>query len=427
MKVLLVDDENHILEYLKHLIRWPDFGYDTVLTATSGQAASELLQQEQPALLITDIRMPEVSGLDLARLVTTKKLATQVVILSGYSEFDYAQQALRYGVVDYLLKPVLQPDLEKVVRHVAQLRQENFDLNNTRPLQLWLAALTSLPQAVPDCNLIYPALVRDDYAWRLLPPQQIADIPALVTVPLTAHMLLLTNEEVGLPIVLVTTQKDTHQALFQYLFGELPADYHYFPGDKRNINYFLQMQTINKQEQDTVVFNQLFIDLVALINGHNPGLLKDLGINDLWHVTAGRLQANMPLLADRIQSFFQQDRSIEVVAHVKQYITANLGDDVTLDKLGDLVHLHPVYLSRLFKKEAGTTIGQFTVDVRMERAAALLVESNLRVEDISRMVGYNETQYFIRVFKRHYGLTPKQYREIKTMQGDQGHGIGTSL
>lgn len=145
MKVLLVDDENHILEYLKHLIRWLDFGYDTVLTATSGQAASELLQQEQPALLITDIRMPEVSGLDLARLVTTKKLATQVVILSGYSEFDYAQQALRYGVVDYLLKPVLQPDLEKVVRHVAQLRQENFDLNNTRPLQLWLAALTSLP------------------------------------------------------------------------------------------------------------------------------------------------------------------------------------------------------------------------------------------------------------------------------------------
>lgn len=129
MKVLLVDDENHILEYLKHLIRWSDFGYDTVLTATSGQAASQLLQAEKPALLITDIRMPEVSGLDLARLVTTNKLATQVVILSGYSEFDYAQQALRYGVVDYLLKPVLQPDLEKVVRHVAQLRQENFDLS----------------------------------------------------------------------------------------------------------------------------------------------------------------------------------------------------------------------------------------------------------------------------------------------------------
>ena len=125
MKVLIVDDEMYMVDYIRKLIDWESYGFDTVLTAKGGSLARDLLLEHEPELLITDIRMPRVSGLDLSQMTAENNGRTKVIIISGYSDFTYARQALRYGVSEYLVKPVLKQDLaEAVERLVPEMTAE---------------------------------------------------------------------------------------------------------------------------------------------------------------------------------------------------------------------------------------------------------------------------------------------------------------
>lgn len=124
MKVMIVDDEQHMTEYLKHIIDWQQYGFSQVVTVNKGKQALQLLAEETPQLLIADIRMPEVSGLDLAERVSELDLTTKVIIVSGFSEFEYAQKAIRYGVTEYLVKPVLKKDFVAALEKVLPLLTE---------------------------------------------------------------------------------------------------------------------------------------------------------------------------------------------------------------------------------------------------------------------------------------------------------------
>lgn len=118
MTVLIVDDETYMVEYMKNLVDWKACGFDQVLTAKGGGLARDLLAKYRPELLITDIKMPKITGLDLSRLIDENRYQTRVIIISGYSDFEYAKQALRYRVSEYLVKPVLREDLEEALERI---------------------------------------------------------------------------------------------------------------------------------------------------------------------------------------------------------------------------------------------------------------------------------------------------------------------
>lgn len=125
MQVLIVDDEPYMVDYLRKLVDWEQYGFEHVYTAGGGSMARDLLDKYQPELLIMDIRMPKISGLDLCRHIFERKYSTKVMILSGYGEFEYAKQAIQYGVSEYLLKPILKEEFEEILekmleRHFAE-------------------------------------------------------------------------------------------------------------------------------------------------------------------------------------------------------------------------------------------------------------------------------------------------------------------
>lgn len=95
---------------------------------------------------------------------------------------------------------------------------------------------------------------------------------------------------------------------------------------------------------------------------------------------------------------------------IHEFIDRNLKSDLSLTVIGELVFLHPVYLSRLYKKVTGESLTSYITRVRMEKAASLLTSYNMKVNDIAGEVGYLKTQYFIRLFKDHFGCTPQIYR-----------------
>ena len=117
LKVLLVDDEVFIAQGLEVLINWQEEGYEIAAVCQNGKEALEYLRKNHVDLVIADVMMPVMTGLELLETVKREKISdASFVILSGYGEFAFAQQALRYGCMDYLLKPIERDDLLAILR-----------------------------------------------------------------------------------------------------------------------------------------------------------------------------------------------------------------------------------------------------------------------------------------------------------------------
>ena len=123
IRVVLVDDEKWSLYGLTHLIDWGKFGCEIIATATTGQEALSACRENKPDLLITDICMPDMSGLELAQALLSERKELAVVFITGHEEIKYAQTAIRLGVFDYLLKPIAAADLTELIQKFRQHAQ----------------------------------------------------------------------------------------------------------------------------------------------------------------------------------------------------------------------------------------------------------------------------------------------------------------
>ena len=112
--VLIVDDEKIEREGLKYLLSREE-GERKVFEASNGKQALQIIRTEDIQLILTDIKMPHMDGLELSRRAKEENPALQIVIFSGYSDFSFAQEAIRYGVTEYILKPVNPDDFHKVI------------------------------------------------------------------------------------------------------------------------------------------------------------------------------------------------------------------------------------------------------------------------------------------------------------------------
>jgi two-component system response regulator YesN len=140
--VLLVDDEFPILETLKSSIPWQEFGVDTLLTAIDGMQALDKMKKQRVDLLITDIRMPNMDGLELLKEVRAIFPYTHCVLLTAYSDFEYAQRAIKLGVDNYLLKPFqreeMEETIEKALDNIYTSRNNSKELFRDNILRRWV-------------------------------------------------------------------------------------------------------------------------------------------------------------------------------------------------------------------------------------------------------------------------------------------------
>ncbi|SEQ02899.1 two-component system, response regulator YesN [Lachnospiraceae bacterium NE2001] len=129
LKVMFVDDEPYIVEGLKVLIDWKSEGFEIVNVAENGQEALDFLRDNEVNLVIADIRMPVMTGIELLQAVKEQQISdAYFVVLSGFNDFQYARDAMRLGCLDYLLKPIKKDELLKILRKINALNKENTEL-----------------------------------------------------------------------------------------------------------------------------------------------------------------------------------------------------------------------------------------------------------------------------------------------------------
>ena len=142
--VLLVDDEEEVIQVIMKKIDWEALGFSVIGYAHNGVNALEMVEELQPDIVMTDIKMPYMDGMELANRIKTEFPASRILIFTGFDEFEYAKEAVHLEVEEYILKPVNAQELTRVFSQMKdKLDQEFSEKRNTETLQRYY--LESLP------------------------------------------------------------------------------------------------------------------------------------------------------------------------------------------------------------------------------------------------------------------------------------------
>ena len=358
MKVLIADDERIIRDTISQLVNWESLGLTLIGQCENGIEAYDMIIDESPDIVMTDIKMPGLSGLDLIKKVTGTRMDTQFIVLSGYSEFKYAQEAMKYGVKHYLLKPC----------NVDQITE-------------------SLQAAIEECNN-KKAISQFSEKQELSLESQTALVKDLCT-----ELRDLQKKQEGNYREL---QKQKLFELFRCLNGVSDID-----------DLFQLCSFIYFRLSDESLFCSLLetVELMQKLKQiDNPDKLRSAFFPELE-----RIIQNAPL--------GQFDKST-IVTRVKEYVYEHLSDpDMTLKWIAENhLYMNVDYVSRRFVRETGEKFSTYLNNIRIQRAKEILSsDATTQIQNIAEEVGCgNNPQYFSQLFKKNTGMTPTAY--TKTVQ-----------
>ena len=142
--VLLVDDEEDVIQVIMRKIDWEGLGFSVIGYATNGVKALEMLEEFQPDVVMTDIRMPYMDGMELSKRIRAEYPGTKILLFTGFDEFEYAKEAVHLEVEEYILKPLNSQELTKVFTHLkVKLDQEIDEKRNVEILEKLLYGFPS--------------------------------------------------------------------------------------------------------------------------------------------------------------------------------------------------------------------------------------------------------------------------------------------
>lgn len=341
ISVIIADDDIKTRKVLTDLIDWKQLDAEIISVVSNGLDAKKAIQEHVADVIISDIRMPFVDGLELAGYIQKNKLDIHVILLSAYAEFEYAQTALRYNVTDYILKPLNSEKLNvisNIIKNISAQKtvSSKIDLCFNNP-----DFISDIRNGVLDLNIKKVNDIVSNYAKNI--SQNPNDI----------------------------------------------KDYYY-----RIICVFIQ------------IANEMLIDTTEL-DSYLLLLNKTYGIDYPQHL----LKALESLInAVKLQQTIAKTSKLDVLK-VIDYIKLQLSNyDLSASKVANHFDISLSYLCNEFKKSAGITLSKMIIQLRLKDAAQLLTKTNIPIHNIATKVGYENTQYFNKLFKRYYNATPSEYR-----------------
>lgn len=537
IKILVVEDEFLMRERLVKAIRWDSIGCEVVAQAENGQEALEIIHKELPDIVLTDIRMPFMDGLELAQYIKEHYEFIQVIIMTGYGDFSYAQRALKAGVKDYIMKPsdreeilgsvekavaVIKAERKKyeeqkqqvktVTENLTFLRTKVFDdiingymvdieeqnkivENMVKKSDVYIInSIEVIGQAEQkkhasksssdsyirlrsvigeyssgiECDFLisiahgglYSILFFDRsyssyhisqaskaYAVGLQKyvkdkleldisiaiSRCCADIKELGKVYREAAERLKRESFLSSKGVLVHMEEEVEQ-------GE---DHLKYPLNE--INNVMGMVKAGEREQVAEYTANLF-NRISRAKGFSVEYARSICIDIVWvgmkslsevnkkaeDVMDGDSNVYMQLsklsnlqefigwitgfllkLADIIIDQMKPLKKKSIVDTL-EYMNEHYKEDISLTRVAEHVHMHPVYLGRLIRKELSESFSDILLKIRIENAKKLLRNINIKTYEIAYEVGIHDPHYFSQVFKKYTGMTPTEYRESLT-------------
>ncbi|MDO5100850.1 MAG: response regulator [Eubacteriales bacterium] len=533
MKILIADDEPVTRDGLYSSIDWSALGIETVLLAEDGLHALTLAKAHKPDIILSDVRMPRMNGLEMVAALEAVLPDTAVIFMSGYSDKEYLKTAIRLRAVTYVEKPIVEAELIEALTEAAELVSSRRRLSSaysheqlrhigqqlTRPLRDPAAFLLEAASAGLELTTesgCYPLILRFGQALRTgesgraIPADQVlglvrdffvqADLPFCYTDSHTHYLALFIfsePDESHYKLLLEKLEQQLEyclqgQLLFQLCAGEYaPAirsiheaytqtvvlSQQAFFYHCRLLNEALRLklsgsdsETMAREQatRNSFVFSEsdaihafrtsldeavceaalqtlediyrslrdrslllptrckdLYYRLALEIEAAARRSKQSLRSEDILHHKAPLLEAIegcfslMQLhccLTDMTQQYFDsienktaEDRSVYLI---KEYIHEHYAEEtLSIKQISEHVFLSVSYLCTYFKAQTGQTLNQYITEYRMDRACRLLEDGRIPITDIAARVGYSNSNYFGKGFKKYSGQTPSAYRD----------------
>lgn len=287
-KVFFVEDEAITREGIRDNVDWEANGFEFCGEAADGEMALPLLRTAQPDVLITDIKMPFMDGLQLSKIVRERMPWVKIIILSGHDEFEYAQQAIKLGVTDYLLKPVTVQNLQNALQKlVVQLDKEKDEQENLKKLQ----------EQVEENR----ATLRERFLFKLVvgavPPTDVIEKGHMLGLDLIARYYLVVILKIELGDRTDQYDYDDYQQVQGVVIG------------------------LAEKNPDIFVLKRDWGDLILIIKGNTPEYLEDERdllldrIRQAVGETRYQLTVGVGSTKKRIEDIFQS--FVEAMAHIQ--------------------------------------------------------------------------------------------------------------
>lgn len=396
-KVLIADDEPKIRRGLRSTIERIRPDMKVVAEAEDGERALALVQKEKPDILMIDVRMPFLNGLDLIQKINDVWRDCVIVVVSGHDEFEYAQRALKLKVFEYVLKPVPQDVLSSVL---VRAEEELTAARRRRHYLSW--AQEQLERNMP---IFREQLLRDWVRGRLS-HSEIEEQAAFLGIVTVGYRM----------VSLIHIMERTVSA-------ELPQE------KDRRIELFAVQRIVEEAFKDfppVSVFLDEQDDVVAL-TGSPAGPAWTKAVESVESRAAGSFAHALVIahasIADGPDGLTEtyEGLSSEVarrsghrtfVLQAQNYIDSHYGKpELTLEEVAATVQVSPGYLSRLLKRETGFSFVDYLTRVRINKAVLLMSDPAVKVYEVAEAVGYQSQHYFSRAFKRVFGRSPVEYRK----------------
>lgn len=384
MNILVVDDEDIIRSGIERTIRrsFPEY---RVFLATNPEEAVHLLRSKAIDLVLTDVLMPGMTGLELMEISRKKHAHVKWVVISAHSEFAYAREAVRLGARDYLLKPIGKDSLIDMIGTLGdEIAKEN---EWSKEAHLLKSNLRFLREAVfsrwasgLDLGGIDPTPFTEHHPhFHLVLIRMESDRPVKLEHFIVENVLSELIEAEGMGFVASIDTKS--------LIGLITL------ADEAGLHRLIEQLRIHLKRYVKIPFQILHTDRIT----------------DFNEVPA-KVQHMHKAAASQVYEHYASsgDQSIAVAL---QYIKAHFQSELTLEKVAAIVYLNPVYFSQLFKQKTGTGFKEYITHLRLERSMELLRTTELKISDISERVGYPDVRHFSQIFRKKSGVTPSEYRQ----------------
>ncbi|QHQ63230.1 response regulator [Anaerocolumna sedimenticola] len=523
LRVIVADDETMQRNVLTEIIHklYPSF---EVISCSNGKEVYDILKDKPVDIVLTDIRMPVMGGMELIKKIYHEFPRTKMILISAYQEFEYAQNAIKYKVVEYLIKPFRVSEVQKLLQKVQTEIQKEFEnekslnqyqllANKAKKQEEHIFLQSVLEGSVDPLKLNEEkyrilqefgtvALIR----WRgeavnsnntpnQLTKQQESILMEHISF-LFPHMFLIPQSndfEKSVHKVALLLPKETAMEVSQkleYCLEQLQQDNIIFWAGLSNtkLNLAVSAAEALTQAEEMLAFyfyetgggvfsfdkmytimdiptksmvtfeNQLhrairgsdikqvyniIDDLKAALSNESrcyPNKIKhrvssmavlilkelenkiiqeryDQLLNQSYQMYAEcdsfdqLFEISKQLLGQAIRYSLQQSTQNDAVDECINYIKTHLDSDLSLQKVAEYVHFHPNYLSGKLKEKEGLPYSVFVLKLRMELASSLLMDTNDKIQDIALRCGFNDSNYFNRMFRREYHISPEQYRK----------------
>ncbi len=413
--ILLVDDEEEVRSAILKKIDWEGLGFGSVNDAENGEDALEKIEQLKPDVLMTDIRMPYMDGLELCTQVRKKYPAMKLLIFSGFDDFTYAKQAIKLNVTEYILKPVNLEELTGILKRVVEKLDEEIEQRQNLDV-----LRTMFRDNLPGLReVFFNTLVRGDMQKEQMDRQ------------MSAYGIDLAGARKWDVILSVIERENTLEeaalrrlSVKSFLEESLRSYYRFYVFNSPDgIGMIVAIDEENSKTNLLDLLDEICRECRVML-----GVTVTMGVGhsclDLEEACASYQSAKEALRYRRSDQAGQtiyindvrwerENSALTAVANAKAFIGDHFHDpDLSVDTICRILHVSPNYFSTIFKRETGQTYIAYVTQLRLEKAVELLEHTDDKTYVIAEKIGYPDQNYFSYVFKKKYGVSPTKYRRM---------------